>query len=242
LGKFERCFFLATTHILGTPVTATVRLWSQSEHLQGLRGSRTVFLTSIAAEITRTMVESTSSDSSQNTQLLLSDPDENAATDRHKQGYLLPEFATLRDMKSLVIMSTSYTVAVIVAIAQHCFYRTLDGKDLESFVIPQKWVPQISTALIFLFKTTIVAAVGIAYAQAFWNRVRGPALRIVGLDAMFCVLRNPFQFFNVDLLLRAKVLLILAIVSWTLPIAVVFAPGALTGQHLTFCCLPNSGH
>jgi hypothetical protein len=195
---------------------------------------------------------STNDGSGQSNEPLLPIPDKNITTDLQKEGstnegsdkteaYLIPKGApNLRDMKNFALMLTSYVAAIIAAVAQHCFYRSLNGSDLDTFLISQVWVSQIGTALIFLFKTTVVTAVGFAYNYAFWHRVRRSAVRVGGLDAMYGVLANPFQFFSTDLLFRAKFLLILAIVSWTLPLSAIFAPGALTGQFETFQYLPNS--
>ena len=129
-------------------------------------------------------------------------------------------------------MAALFTSALLAAVTHHFFYVYLNGHELDSFkFLSQVAVSRLTTAIIFLFKSCIVAAVGIAYMQAFWSRVRGTALRIKGLDAMFSILRNPFRFFNPDLLFRARTLFILAMVSWTLPIASIFVPGALTGMY-----------
>ena len=50
-----------------------------------------------------------------------------------------------------------------------------------------------------------------------------------GLDAMAGVLSNPIKFFNMTLLLKTTYLVLLAIISWTLPLTAVLSPGSLTG-------------
>lgn len=127
------------------------------------------------------------------------------------------------------MMTSLYTFAILAAATQHFFYTALNGREIDTFFLSQVSVSRVTTALIFLFKMCIVAAVGIAYTHAFWNRVRGSAIAVKGLDSMLGVLKNPFQFLNSDILFRAKVLFIVAIVSWTLPLAAIFVPGALTG-------------
>jgi|SRR5271163_222859 len=81
------------------------------------------------------------------------------------------------------------------------------------------------------FKASLVAAVAIAFWQRFWYSARRTALQIQSLDAMFGVLVNPLKFFNADLILRTKVLFIMAVIAWILPIAAIFSPGAMTGIH-----------
>ena len=87
----------------------------------------------------------------------------------------------------------------------------------------------MGTAFAFLFKTSLVSAVGVAFCQGFWFAARRKAIRIKGLDAIMAVVQNPLNFFSPDLLLETKVLFALALISWLLPIASILSPGALTG-------------
>jgi len=122
-------------------------------------------------------------------------------------------------------------LAVLAAIGHHLFYVYLDGKQVSQVKIPQAWVIRVGTAFAYLFKASLVAAVGIAFCQRFWYSARRSSLQIRSLDAMFGVLINPLKFFNADLLLRTKVLFIMAVIAWILPIAAIFSPGAMTGFH-----------
>jgi len=151
------------------------------------------------------------------------------------RGYRIPSgFPRLRDWKSFFYMTILYLIGLLAAVGQHFFYHFLDGRQIDQVNISQSWVSRISTAFSFLFKSMMVATVGIAYAHSFWHRVRGDAIRVKGINAMFSVLKNPLKFFNMDVLVRAKILLIIAVISWALPIAAIFAPGALTGMMTLF--------
>ena len=97
----------------------------------------------------------------------------------------------------------------------------------------QDWAIRIGTAFAFLFKTVLVAVVGISYAQAFWFFVRRRFIEIGSVDKLFRILYDPMSFFDPRLIRRATLLLVLAAVSWFLPISAVFAPGILTGSYAT---------
>jgi len=124
-------------------------------------------------------------------------------------------------------------LAVLVAVGHHLFYVYLNGREINEVVLPQTWVIRVGNAFAFLFKLSLVSAIGVAYAQGFWFFVRRKDIEIRSLDAMFGVLYNPALFLNLDLLLKTTLLFALAAISWILPITAVFSPGALTGcSHL----------
>ena len=120
-------------------------------------------------------------------------------------------------------------LGVGIALAQHFFYQYLNQKEVETLIIPQTWVIRISLVMAFSFKVALSAAIGFAFAHVFWFLIRKQAMSISGIDSIFGVLGNPFKFFNGDLLFNAKLLTLLAAISWLLPIAPILAPGALTG-------------
>jgi hypothetical protein len=72
-------------------------------------------------------------------------------------------------------------------------------------------------------------AIGIAYAQAFWHFIRDRALQIGDLDALFGILYDPSMFLETRLVRRVPLLVVLAVVSWLVPISAILSPAALTG-------------
>jgi len=87
-------------------------------------------------------------------------------------------------------------LAGLAAIGHHLFYVYLDGKQASEVAIPQSWVIRVGTAFAYLFKASLVAAVGIAFCQRVWYSARRSALQIRSLEAMFGVLADPLKFFN----------------------------------------------
>ena len=120
-------------------------------------------------------------------------------------------------------------IGALTAISHHLFYSHLNKKIIDNAAIGQTWAIRIGTAFAFLFKTALVAAVSVVYAQGFWFIVRRNAFEIGTLDDFFILLNNPLRFFNKSLYGRAILLFGLAMVACLIPISAVFAPGALTG-------------
>jgi hypothetical protein len=120
-------------------------------------------------------------------------------------------------------------LGLLVAISHHLFYSYLHNRELQEAAVPQNWAIRIGNAFAYLFKTALVAAVAVSYAQGFWFFVRRKSFQIRTLDKFFGVLCNPLLVFNSELLQSTTLLFALAVVSWLLPISAVFAPGALTG-------------
>lgn len=122
-------------------------------------------------------------------------------------------------------------LGVLIAIGHHLFYVYLNNREIEEVLVPQNWAIRIGNGFGYLFKTSLVSAVAVAYAQGFWYFVRRRTFEIGSIDTLFGVLYNPFLFFSKDLVQKTPMLFVLAAVSWLLPFSGVFAPGTLTGYH-----------
>jgi hypothetical protein len=127
------------------------------------------------------------------------------------------------------IMMSLLLLGLLSAISHHLFYSYLHNRAIDEAAVSQNWSIRIGNAFAYLFKTALVAAVAVAYAQGFWYFARRKSLEIGLLDNCFGVLYNPLGFSNCDFLQKTTLLFGLALVSWLLPISAVFAPGTLTG-------------
>ncbi len=78
----------------------------------------------------------------------------------------------------------------------------------------QTWALRLGTALAFLNKTGLTAVVGLVGAQQVWFTLRRKTMTVAGIDSMFEVMGNPLALLNRDLLAHAKLLALLATVSW----------------------------
>ncbi|KAJ7503809.1 hypothetical protein B0H11DRAFT_1984326 [Mycena galericulata] len=125
---------------------------------------------------------------------------------------------------------------VAFALGHHAYYSSLNGKPIATTTVldglkvyDQKWSNIVGTSFAFLVKFFFAISIGQAYVETLWKTARRPlGLSVAGLDASFGLLTNPMKFLSVDLLFSAQFLLLLAAISWLVPIVSVFTPGALT--------------
>jgi hypothetical protein len=149
--------------------------------------------------------------------------DDPMGTEKNRSRTILATYTT---MLGLLLLG------LFAAISHHLFYSHLHNLEIQEAAVPQKWATRIGNAFAYLFKTALVAAVAVAYAQGFWFFVRRKSLEIRSLDYSFSVLSNPLLLFNINSFQKTTLLFGLASVSWLLPISAVFSPGALTGYPL----------
>src|SRR5437762_2902931 len=154
-------------------------------------------------------------------------PSSNNADPPEKQNEYRPPVA--RRFKSSSLMILLLVTGLLTSLAQHFFYSYVDGRQPQQVTIEQIWVIRIGTALAFLFKTSLVASIGIAFCQRSWFSFQRDAISVDGIDAIFGILRDPLKFFVADMLVRTKVLTLLALISWLLPLSAIFSPASLTG-------------
>ncbi|KAI1137382.1 hypothetical protein F5Y05DRAFT_389183 [Hypoxylon sp. FL0543] len=121
--------------------------------------------------------------------------------------------------------------SVLAEIGHHIYYASLDNTLVYSDS-QQVWAIRIGTGLALLARCGLVATIGMVAVQQTWATLRKKAMPIGGIDSMFDVLNNPWSFFNKDLLVHAKVLYIIAGISWILPLASVVTPATLTVKSL----------
>jgi hypothetical protein len=129
-----------------------------------------------------------------------------------------------------LIMPFLFLLGLLAALAQHLFYSYIDGLSPEEFIVEQKWVIRIGTALAYLFKTSLVATTAVVFYHRSWYSFRRQAMSVRGLDAVFGVFENPFWFLTWEMLVKTKVAALLALMSWLLPLTAIFSPASLTGQ------------
>ena len=136
---------------------------------------------------------------------------------------------SLSTFKSFSAMILLLVLGALTAICQHAFYSHIEGQQPGQFFIPQVWVIRIGIALAFLFKTSLVAGICIAYHQRSWFSFQRNAITVDGIDAIFKILQDPRKFFVPEMLLRNKILALMALMSWVLPLSAIFSTASLTG-------------
>lgn len=125
-------------------------------------------------------------------------------------------------------MLSALTLGLVLALAQHFTYVSLDGKPVASISVSQAWVSRISTGLAFAVKVAFTICVGAAFIQHQWMRLRESPFKVVDVDTITSALGNLFCLFESTVWLRYPVLTLMAVVSWILPLSAVVTPGALS--------------
>jgi len=138
-----------------------------------------------------------------------------------------------RSPRLIPYLSTPFLLlcALSSAICQHCFYAHFSGHQVDQGVISQVWVIRIGTALAFLFKASMTAAIAGAFCQTSWYCFQNGSTTLGGLDAIFAVLQNPLKFFNRDMVFNKKLLSLFAILAWIMPLSAILSPGSMIGIH-----------
>ena len=118
----------------------------------------------------------------------------------------------------------SLIAGTLFAIGHHLFYQGLDGRVapndihyiLGSDVSDQQLNIAGGTALSFLVKACLFAALNAAYAQLFWRVMlhRTPEVTLERLDATFSALTNAHHMFKAKVWWRYPVLFTVALIAW----------------------------
>lgn len=115
------------------------------------------------------------------------------------------------------------TVAILSATGHHAFYDSLSGKNAttgDAFdyrgikLSNQQFNIAVGNALALLVKTCLSAAVGVAYAQLFWQTVLSQAHQVSQVDTMFTA---PYSFRSVTAVRTwwmHPVLFLIAMTAW----------------------------
>ncbi|KAL4911902.1 hypothetical protein BDW62DRAFT_206992 [Aspergillus aurantiobrunneus] len=130
------------------------------------------------------------------------------------------------------LMVGFFICGAMLAMGHHLYYRSLNNTLVHS-VDEQTWAIRIGTGFAYLVKTSLVSAVGIAAAQVTWATVRRTNVKLSGIDGMFAILNDPMSFLLPELWMHAKILTLLAIVSWLIPLTAVVTPATLSVHLLT---------
>lgn len=140
-----------------------------------------------------------------------------------------------------------FVASVLFAVGHDLYYLRLDGQladaddgSATSFLAEfnsltdggsgqQTWALRIGTALAFLNKTALAAVVALVAAQQVWYTLRRTAMTVDGIDGLFDLLNNPLALFSSwDVVGHAKVVVLVAVLSWCLPLASVVTPATLS--------------
>ncbi|RMJ15143.1 hypothetical protein CDV36_005153 [Fusarium kuroshium] len=135
----------------------------------------------------------------------------------------------------------------LFALGHDLFYNNLAGTTVaaDSFELAGAEVSRqqlnlaAGTTLAFLFKSSIVSAVSIAYFQAVWHVVksRKREIDISNMDVLLSALGNAISLVSFSTWLKGPLLLLIAIIAWLIPIVSIITPATLS---VGFASPPNA--
>ncbi|KAF4950753.1 hypothetical protein FSARC_13097 [Fusarium sarcochroum] len=128
-----------------------------------------------------------------------------------------------------VLMTGSLLLALLLAIGHHFYYQYLDGNIVES-QSQQEWFLRVGTGMAFLARALLSAAVGFAYTQILWRTLRSKSVSIQGVNSLFGILHDAWDFTTWELWTAAPALAVVAMIAWALPLIAVVTPATLTVQ------------
>ncbi|KAH7076916.1 hypothetical protein BKA63DRAFT_594509 [Paraphoma chrysanthemicola] len=114
-----------------------------------------------------------------------------------------------------------------LAMGHHHFYRSLSNtRTPDNF--SQQMNTAYGTALAFLAKACMIAAVGSAYTQYIWFDFRKKCIRISTIDSTFTATSSIISLLDYQFIWSCKVGAVLAALMWLLPLAAIVTPATLS--------------
>ncbi|KAK0724284.1 hypothetical protein B0H67DRAFT_550094 [Lasiosphaeris hirsuta] len=117
------------------------------------------------------------------------------------------------------------------AIGHHVYYRHLADTEVQS-ESQQAWSIRVGTLFAFLVRLGLVSLLWIVADQQIWKTLRRKAMTLGSINSMFGIMGDPTRLFSWDLVSRAKLLTLFAVMAWLMPLLAIFTPATLSVQPL----------
>lgn len=125
------------------------------------------------------------------------------------------------------LLTGSLVLGTAAAVGHHFYYSFLDAKIVTSQT-QQEWYLRIGTGLAFLARALLSASVGFTYTQLLWRTLRARPISVNGVDALFGLVSNIWNFRVWEIWSFGPLLIVVAMVIWALPLVAVVTPATLT--------------
>jgi hypothetical protein len=122
---------------------------------------------------------------------------------------------------------TSFIAGIGFAIGHHLFYARLQGQRIDSVTFTQQYNTAVGTAFAFLARAALVIAVATTYWQVFFKRLHR-SLPISTIDSLAGLMGTLKEFLSLGIYRASPLLIVLALLGWLIPIAMIFPPATLT--------------
>ncbi|KLO09384.1 hypothetical protein SCHPADRAFT_567193 [Schizopora paradoxa] len=135
----------------------------------------------------------------------------------------------------LVYVVILVVLGAVCAILHHVFYTHLNGKsiddatnELPALLRSQDNVGNIGTTIAHGARIAFSMAIGVTFAQLFWEILRSGSHTIAQIDSLISCGQNPLQPSALRTIWTSFTLFAISVVASALALVVVFSPGALT--------------
>lgn len=96
------------------------------------------------------------------------------------------------------------------AISHHVYYTHLNGMPARK----QNTMLRYGTALAYITKASLVAAIIFGLKQQIWATFRRKNMRVSTIDSLFASVDDPHALLNLELVTKAKTAFALAMLIW----------------------------
>jgi hypothetical protein len=101
-------------------------------------------------------------------------------------------------------------LGIASAVSHHAYYSHLNGQPARD----QITVLRYGTALAYITKAFLVAAIIFGFKQQMWATFRRKNIHISTIDSLFAAVDNPSALLNLEMATKAKIAFALAILVW----------------------------
>ncbi|KAF1996619.1 hypothetical protein P154DRAFT_308955 [Amniculicola lignicola CBS 123094] len=109
-----------------------------------------------------------------------------------------------------LLMFGCFIASAGTAVGHHFLCDHLDGLP----VINQTWNTRAGIALANIMKILLAASVTVSFTQQMWKTARSRFFSLKGVDSLFTASSNPFSLLDGEVLLHAKIAMLLALLIW----------------------------
>lgn len=133
----------------------------------------------------------------------------------------------VRAMLKHLTLLASFVAGIGFAVGHHFFYASLHERPVDSVAFEQQYNTALGTTFAFLARAALITSITTSYWQVFYKRLHR-SLPISTIDSLAGILGALQEFLALSNLKASPLLVILALLAWLIPIAVIFPPATLT--------------
>ncbi|PSN67106.1 hypothetical protein BS50DRAFT_676739 [Corynespora cassiicola Philippines] len=145
----------------------------------------------------------------------------------------LPEKVKVKEIgwHQPAIMTFFLGLGVMTAVAHHLYFFSLHHRKVYTGMW-QQWPIRFGSGLSFLTISLFNMAIGSAYSQYMWKKIRNKHFSLSDVDGLFSLTTNATGLFQGGIIRGAHTVAIIAFIGWLLPIATVIPPATLTVSNM----------